>query len=184
MLERARWLRRSLRIYVLCPTAAVWPWKKTGSQKDNATKVLVHLRLTDVPLFSQYISYHRHHGTCGSIPLSEEYHSFHLISDEDCPISGLRTLLCFRIDCKLVIGTLPTHEAKRGEPSRKLQNAARENEHGSRTIRAVWTLRNDNYSLARIYLRRVHRIAESRETKTEQLIVNDNFDLTRIKESK
>jgi len=36
----------------------------------------------------------------------------------------------------------------------------------------------------RVYIYVVHRIAELRETKTEQLIVNDNFDLTRIKESK
>lgn len=55
-------------------------------------------RLTGVPLFSQCISYRRHRGTCGSIPLSEEYHSFHLISDEDR--RNLRALLCFRIGCE------------------------------------------------------------------------------------
>lgn len=106
---------------------AQWsPCDREKRPDRKKAKVLVHLQLIGVPLFSQHISYRRHRGTCGSIPLSEEYHSFHLISDED-----RRDLRALRIELR----ARNRHPSSWRSQARraieiKLQKTARENERG------------------------------------------------------
>lgn len=103
MLERARWLRRSLRIYVPSLNGCRVIVKKGRFAKRQRDKGPRSPPANRLPLFSpdllpppsRYL---------WLISLSGEYHSFHLISDEDR--LDLRTMLFrFRIDRELVIAT-------------------------------------------------------------------------------